>query len=103
VAAGRLRRTGTDVVVARLLAPAVRLADQAGLTAGQRAANLAGALRCRTPAGPRPPWSVVVDDVLTTGATAREAQRALESAGHRVAGIATVAATRRRSLPGQAL
>jgi predicted amidophosphoribosyltransferase len=102
-AAGRLRRTGTDAVVARLLVPAVRLADQAGLTAGQRAANLAGALRCRTPAGPWPPPSVVVDDVLTTGATAREAQRALELAGHRVVGIAAVAATRRRVLPGQVL
>ena len=104
VAASRLRRTGVDARVARLLVPSVRLADQAGLTAGERAANLAGALRCRHPAPAAAPPVVVVDDVLTTGATARECQRALEAAGFRVTGIATVAATRKlRMLPGQVL
>jgi predicted amidophosphoribosyltransferase len=86
--------------VARVLRPAERLADQAGLTADERAANLAGALRGRWRAGVRTPPVVVVDDVLTTGATARESQRALEVAGFQVVGIATVAATRRRVLPG---
>lgn len=100
VAASRLRRSGVEARVARVLRPAERLADQAGLTADERAANLAGALRCRWPAGARTPAVVVVDDVLTTGATARESQRALEVAGFQVVGIATVAATRRRVLPG---
>lgn len=99
VAASRLRGTGLDAAVVRLLVPAARagrVMDQAGLSARERAANLDGALRCRTRARAYASPVVVVDDVLTTGATARESQRALEAAGFRVVGIATVAATRRR-------
>ncbi len=102
-AAARLRRSGHRVAVHGLLRPARVVRDQAGLDAGDRAANLAGSLRASaTRPGRRPrPGLVVVDDVITTGATAREAQRALEAAGHTVLGIATVAATRRRSGPDQ--
>ena len=77
----------------RLLAPARAVADQAGLSTAQRAANLAGALRATgVPGLP----VVVVDDVMTTGATLVEAARALAAGGHPVAGAAVVAATRRR-------
>ncbi|MGY2702440.1 ComF family protein [Nocardioides sp. HB32] len=96
---------------ARLLhAPAVPLlrtraglVDQAGLDAGQRAANLAGSLHVpsaglRRLARTRPRARLIVcDDVITSGATAREAQRALESVGLSVGAIAAVAATRRIS------
>ena len=103
VAARSLRRGGTDARVARLLAPARRVRDQAGLGAGERAANLAGSLRARAGPVARVPFGarlVVVDDVLTTGSTAAEAQRALAAAGTAPVGVAVVAATPRRSRPG---
>jgi predicted amidophosphoribosyltransferase len=82
--------------------------DQTELTAAERVANITGSmfvpserLRRLARMDPRPVGVVVCDDVLTTGATAREAQRALESVGVRVVGIATVAATRRHSGSGR--
>jgi predicted amidophosphoribosyltransferase len=103
-AAVRLRRAGVDAGVRRFLVPAGRarpVLDQSTLGAVDRAVNLAGSLGCRRPgAADHRATLVVVDDVVTTGSTAREAQRALEGAGLRVSGIATVAATRRRSLGG---
>jgi len=74
------------------------VADQAGLDAGQRARNLAGALRVRAWRGPAPPVVVVVDDLVTTGASLAEAARALCAGGLPVLGAAVVAATGRRSL-----
>ena len=104
-AAASLRRTGVlggaEVVVAPLLRTRGGLRDQAGLDMAARAANLAGALTCRPRslrrlARTRPRAVVVLcDDVITTGATAREAQRALAAVGIRVVGIAAVAATQR--------
>jgi predicted amidophosphoribosyltransferase len=100
-AAAVLRARGHRAGVARLLVVGPVL-DQAGLDARARAANLTGSMACpsarlRTLARRLGEAVVVVcDDVLTTGATAREAQRALAASGVPVAAIATVAATRRR-------
>jgi predicted amidophosphoribosyltransferase len=98
-----LAGAGDDVIVQRLLHLRPGVVDQAGLGASERAANLAGSMTCPT-AGLRRLGArrsrvraVVCDDVLTTGSTAREAQRALEAVGLEVAGVAVVAATRRRS------
>ncbi len=101
-AARQLRRAGFDVEVRRLLRVRRGVADQSGLDAAERAANLGGSMRATA-------WAVrelgrrrgrtrlvVCDDVLTTGSTAREAQRALEEAGLDVVRVATVAATARR-------
>ncbi|SEC66405.1 Predicted amidophosphoribosyltransferases [Nocardioides exalbidus] len=83
-------------------------ADQAGLDAGGRAANVDHSMHCPSSALARvarrfPRAHVVVcDDVVTTGATAREAQRALEAVGLRPVAIAAVAATRRRHGAGRA-
>ncbi|MFN2538877.1 MAG: ComF family protein [Mycobacteriales bacterium] len=77
----------------RLLLPARAVADQSGLSTRQRAANLAGALRATGVPGPP---VLIVDDVMTTGATLVEAARALVAHGHTVAGAAVIAATRRR-------
>jgi predicted amidophosphoribosyltransferase len=101
-AAPALRAGGADVVVAPLLRQRDVVADQAGLTAGERAVNLADRMVVR-PGGLRalartsvPVSAIVCDDVITTGSTAREAQRALEAVGLRVAAICCVAATRKR-------
>jgi predicted amidophosphoribosyltransferase len=97
-AAVRLRRTGVDAAVRQLLVPAGRVRDQSTLNAADRAANLAGSMTSRRPrAADARAVLLLVDDVLTTGSTAREGQRALEERGLRVAGVATVAATRRRT------
>jgi len=101
-AATLLSGTGYDAAVHRLLVTSGVVADQAGLDAAARFDNLAGSLHCpsaglrRLRAWRRAVRVVVCDDVLTTGATAREAQRALETVGLGVRGVATIAATRRR-------
>jgi len=101
-AASALRRVGLETRVAPLLRTRPGLRDQAGLGAAERRANLHGSLRVDGAAlghtARRHPRAVVAhhDDVLTTGATAGEAQRALGAVGLGVAGVATVAATTRR-------
>jgi len=68
--------------------------SQTGLDAAARRRNLRGAIRAPRPV-PERVW--LVDDVLTTGATAREAARALRRAG--AARVVAVAAAR-TPLPG---
>lgn len=96
---------GAGVGVVPLLRTRRGLVDQAGLDSAQRHTNLAGSMRVhprRLDALARRGQAVHVvlcDDVLTTGSTAREGQRALEAVGLRPLAVAVVAATRRRSPP----
>jgi predicted amidophosphoribosyltransferase len=105
VTAQVLRAEGCDVSAQPVLRQRDRITDQAGLTAAQRAVNLAGrmaAQRSRLSGLARagvPLTALVCDDVITTGSTAREAQRALTDVGVPVAAICCVAATRRRRPP----
>ena len=107
VDAARRLAVERPVTVARLLRSRPGVVDQAGLDVEQRHANLAGSMavtaaRLRALAGRHGAAHVVVcDDVLTTGATAREAQRALGAVGLGVLAVATVAATPRRGTPRQ--
>jgi predicted amidophosphoribosyltransferase len=97
--AGRAaRELGTRVVHGALrLDSAVR--DSAGLGVVERAANLDHAMSGRPP--PRPGLAaVLVDDVVTSGATLREAHRALRDAGWAVTAAATVARTELRQVRG---
>ena len=63
--------------------------DSVGLTTSARERNVAGRVLLR---GTLPRTEVVVvDDIVTTGATARESVRVLQDAGTRVAAVLTIA------------
>ena len=87
-----------EVVLAPVLRVRRRVADQAGLSAVGRAANLAEAFSVRARHAPRVAGArcVVVDDIVTTGSTVVEAARALREAGADVVVAASIAATQRR-------
>ncbi|MEU8075788.1 ComF family protein [Catellatospora citrea] len=99
-AAERLREAGRQAAVAAPLR-ALPKADSAHLSSAQRAASAAGAFALRRGAVQRArravPGSVTVllDDIVTTGATLAAASVLLESAGMRVDVCVTLAATRR--------
>lgn len=81
-AAGELRRSGTPARALAVLRQRRTVADQSGLNSRQRLDNLAGALRVAEGgaglllSGP----VVLVDDLMTTGASLAEAARVVKAA-----------------------
>jgi ComF family protein len=94
LAAGVSRITGLPVW--RALSRVRATKQQATVTRGRRRANVRGAFRVRLPdrvAGRR---LVLIDDVLTTGATVNEAATALRRAGAASVAVLTLARVDRR-------
>jgi predicted amidophosphoribosyltransferase len=92
-AARTAARAGLPTGVAPCLVTAGRARDSVGLDAAQRQRNLAGRVRLLAGVAPPPGADVVlVDDVLTTGATAVAATGVLRAAGLGVAGMLVLAA-----------
>jgi adenine/guanine phosphoribosyltransferase-like PRPP-binding protein len=92
------RQAELPLLTALRLAGPVR--DSAGLSAGQRRLNLAGRMIAGPPPGRVGFRPILLDDIVTTGATLAEAGRALTVAGWAPATAAVVAATRlRRAAP----
>jgi predicted amidophosphoribosyltransferase len=78
-----------DIAVTAALRMRALARDSVGLDTSARERNIAGrVLLC----GQRPRSEVlIVDDIVTTGATARESVRVLEGAGVRVAAVLALA------------
>lgn len=91
-AAADLSSAGRRVSVADCLALRRGVLDSAGLEPEERLRNLAGSVRLRERRLPDRPL-VLVDDVITTAATAASCVAVLEAAGSDVAGVIGLTAT----------
>jgi predicted amidophosphoribosyltransferase len=93
-AARDLDRDGLPTRVERHLRPGPAYLPMKGLSRGERQSRIIGAFRAAAATRPAAPGSLVllIDDVVTTGATVSEARRTLTTVGMRIDGIAAVAA-----------
>ncbi len=91
--ARRLRGLGLNIRARRGLALASGTRDQVGLGVAERASNRQHSLRALAGEAAQ---VVLVDDIITTGATVTAAAHELSAAGHRLLGVGVIAATVRR-------
>ena len=73
------------------------VADQSSLTVEERQTNLVGSMGASSRLNGR--RVLLIDDIVTTGSTLREAYRAVHEAGGEVVGFVVLAETLRRSPP----
>jgi predicted amidophosphoribosyltransferase len=79
------------IAVAQVLRMKAMVRDSVGLSSTARERNIAGRVLLRRHRMPARGEIVVVDDIVTTGATARESVRTLQTAGARVTGVLVIA------------
>jgi ComF family protein len=94
LAGAAARRLGVGVTPA--LSRTRATAAQAGLSHARRRANVSGAFRVRRPEQVAGRRILLVDDVMTTGATASACAAALKRAGARYVALLTLARADRR-------
>jgi predicted amidophosphoribosyltransferase len=80
------------ITVVRALRMKALARDSAGLGSAARERNIAGRVLLTSRRVPVDSEVVLVDDIITTGATARESVRVLQTAGARVAAVLALAA-----------
>lgn len=91
--ASRLGADGVSVRVVRLLKRSREVADQSTLTTQERWHNQTESMVARHDYEGR---VILIDDIVTTGATLVEAKRAVEKSGAQVIGFCTLAETLRK-------
>jgi predicted amidophosphoribosyltransferase len=81
-----------DITVVRALRMKALARDSAGLGSAARERNIAGRVLLTSRCVPADGEVLLVDDIVTTGATARESVRVLQSVGARVSAVLALAA-----------